>query len=130
RVVIGSAHGGMREMIEHGVSGFHVDGRSADDIERVIKDELGAALGRLPEIGRAAAQRMRSFSSQKTYADALVARAAELRRAAAARVVAEPRGRVSVVVPFYKDRDTIDEAVDSAIAQTWRDLEVLIVSDG
>ena len=41
-----------------------------------------------------------------------------------------PRGRVSVVVPFYKDRDTIDAAVDSALAQTWTDLEVLVVADG
>src|SRR5690606_18095273 len=41
-----------------------------------------------------------------------------------------PAGRVSIVVPFYKDRDTIDEAVDSAIAQTWDDLEIVIVDDG
>ena len=130
RVVIGSAHGGMREMIEHGVSGFHVDGRSADDIERVIRDELGAALDRLPEIGRAAARRMRGFSSQRTYAEALVARARELGQAAAARVPVPPTGQVSIIVPFYRDRDTIDEAIDSALAQTWQDLEVLIVADG
>ena len=43
RVVIGSKHGGMGEMIEDGVSGFHVDGRSSADIVRVFNDR-GACL--------------------------------------------------------------------------------------
>jgi len=40
RVVLGSRHGGMAEMIEHGVSGFLVDGCSSDDIVRVVREDL------------------------------------------------------------------------------------------
>jgi glycosyltransferase involved in cell wall biosynthesis len=131
RVVIGSKWGGMSEMIEHGVSGFLVDGRSAQDIARVIKEDLARNLDRLPAIGRAAAVRMRQLSDQQTYCDALVRRIEDFRRARKVQPAREPaRHKVSVIVPFYKDRDTIDEAVDSAIAQTHKNLEILIVNDG
>lgn len=38
--------------------------------------------------------------------------------------------RVSVVIPCYNAGATLDEAVQSALAQTWDDLEVVIVDDG
>lgn len=131
RVVIGSKHGGMGEMIEHGVSGFHVDGRSSADIVRVFREDLTAALGRLDAIGRAAASRIRAFSDQKTYCDALLARITQGRAACRANPVADHESRkVSVVVPFYKDADTIDATIDAICCQTHRNLEILIVDDG
>ncbi|MCC7066590.1 MAG: glycosyltransferase [Planctomycetes bacterium] len=131
RVVIGSKHGGMGEMIEDGVSGFLVDGRSSADIVRVFRQDLAGSLGRLDKIGEAAAKRIRVFSEQRRYCDALQARVKQF--AATMRplpVVDHERHRVSVVMPFYRDRDTIDEAVDSALAQTHANLELLIVNDG
>jgi len=38
--------------------------------------------------------------------------------------------RVSVVIPCYNAGATLDEAVQSALAQTWDDLEVVVVDDG
>ncbi|MDQ2701768.1 MAG: glycosyltransferase family 2 protein [Pseudomonadota bacterium] len=38
--------------------------------------------------------------------------------------------RVSVVIPCYDSGATLDEAVQSALAQTWDDLEVVVVDDG
>lgn len=38
--------------------------------------------------------------------------------------------RVSVVIPCYQAGQYLDEAVKSALAQTWQDLEVVIVDDG
>lgn len=38
--------------------------------------------------------------------------------------------RVSVVVPCYNQGRWLDEAVDSALAQTFTDIEVLVVDDG
>jgi len=38
--------------------------------------------------------------------------------------------RVSAIIPVYNGAATIAEAVDSALAQSWRDLEVIVVDDG
>jgi glycosyltransferase involved in cell wall biosynthesis len=40
------------------------------------------------------------------------------------------RARVSVVIPCYNAGDYLEEAVQSALAQTYRDLEVIVVDDG
>ena len=37
---------------------------------------------------------------------------------------------VSVIIPTYRERDLLREAVDSALAQTMRDIEVIVVEDG
>jgi glycosyltransferase involved in cell wall biosynthesis len=37
---------------------------------------------------------------------------------------------VSVVIPAYNAAATIGQAVDSALAQSWKDLEVIVVDDG
>lgn len=130
-VVIGSHHGGMSEMIEHGVSGFHVDGRSSADIVRVFREDLSSSLSRLDEIGAAAVARIRAFSEQRRYCAALQARVESF---AAAMLPLTPidheSHRVSVIVPFYKDRDTVDATVDSACEQTHRNLEIVLVNDG
>jgi glycosyltransferase involved in cell wall biosynthesis len=38
--------------------------------------------------------------------------------------------RVSIIIPCYNAGDLLTEAVESALAQTWEDLEVVIVDDG
>lgn len=40
------------------------------------------------------------------------------------------QARVSVVIPCYNAGDYLEEAVQSALAQTYRDVEVIIVDDG
>ncbi|MFZ0426412.1 MAG: glycosyltransferase [Xanthobacteraceae bacterium] len=39
-------------------------------------------------------------------------------------------GRVSVVIPCFNAEATVGEAVDSALGQTWRDTEVIVIDDG
>jgi glycosyltransferase involved in cell wall biosynthesis len=39
-------------------------------------------------------------------------------------------GRVSVVIPCFNAEATIGEAVDSALGQTWRDIEIIVIDDG
>src|SRR5437870_3978845 len=38
--------------------------------------------------------------------------------------------RVSVVIPLYNSVDYIGEAIESAVAQTFRDFELIVVDDG
>jgi glycosyltransferase involved in cell wall biosynthesis len=131
RVVIGSRHGGMAEMIKHGESGFLVDGRSAADIVRVIREDLGSALSRLDRIGASASNRMRAFSEQETYARAIERHVTEFQAGYKPLPALQREARkVSIVIPFYNDRDTIDEAVLSACAQYHRNTEIVIVNDG
>lgn len=42
----------------------------------------------------------------------------------------EPNPRVSIVIPVYNGSNFLREAIDSALAQTYRNLEVLVVDDG
>jgi glycosyltransferase involved in cell wall biosynthesis len=129
RVVLGSAHGGMAEMIEDGVSGLLVDGRSADAIADGVR-RLATMLAQLPGIGAAAAARASELASPDRYVARIEAVVAS--RRAAMRPLAEAKGpsTVSIVVPFHRDGDTIDEAVDSAIAQSHGHIEVVVVDDG
>ncbi|HET9644481.1 MAG TPA: glycosyltransferase family A protein [Burkholderiaceae bacterium] len=45
------------------------------------------------------------------------------------RQATSPPPRVSVVIPVYKVRATLREAVDSVLLQRWRDLEALVIDD-
>ena len=38
--------------------------------------------------------------------------------------------KVSVVIPVYNGNDYLAEAIDSALAQTYKNIEVLVVNDG
>ena len=40
------------------------------------------------------------------------------------------RPRVSIIMPAYNASDFIREAVDSILAQTFRDFELIILNDG
>jgi len=38
--------------------------------------------------------------------------------------------KVSIVIPVYNGADYLAQAIDSALAQTWKNLEVIVVNDG
>ena len=131
RVVVGGRNGGMGEMIEHGVSGFLVDGADPDDIVRVLRTDLQESLPRLDEIGRSAARRIRELSEPARYVQAIEDFVQRHHGAGRLSATAAERGKVSVVVPYYnEDLATVGEAVDSAIGQSHEDLEIIVVEDG
>ena len=131
RVVVGGDRSGMAEMIEHGQSGFLFRSGDAADLARVIRDELGSSLQRLPEIGAAAAARARELCDPDTYGEAIEGLVAAHR--GKGRWPARPTAsaKVSVLLPYYREeRPLIEAALRSATSQTHADLEVLLVNDG
>lgn len=131
RIVIGGDNSGMAEMIDHGNNGFLVKSADADDLERVIREDLHAALPRLADIGRAAAARSRELCNPAAYVRAIEHMVWQHRGHGRWPLRAKPGGRVSIIVPYYsEDRELLGAAVQSAIEQTHDDLEILIVNDG
>jgi len=39
-------------------------------------------------------------------------------------------GRVSIVIPCFNAEATVTETIESALAQTWQDIEIIVVDDG
>jgi len=39
-------------------------------------------------------------------------------------------GRVSIVIPCFNAERTVGDTIESALAQTWRDIEIIVVDDG
>ena len=37
---------------------------------------------------------------------------------------------MSIIIPCYNNEDFVGEAIESALVQTWRDVEVIVVDDG
>lgn len=126
RVVIGGRDGGMGEMIEHGRSGFLVDGDDPADIARVLRDELGGALDRLDQIGAAAAARIRELSAPSRYVASLE-RLVEASRGGPARAAGRAP-TVSAVVTGAVDRPELVAATVAALrAQTSPVVEILVI---
>ena len=38
--------------------------------------------------------------------------------------------KISVIIPVYNSEKTVAETLESVLAQTYRDLEVIVVDDG
>ncbi|MHC5063370.1 MAG: glycosyltransferase [Planctomycetota bacterium] len=132
RVVIGGRNGGMGEMIEHADSGFHVDGNDPDSIVAVIQADLRESLGKLDEIGKRAASRIRQLCDPQLYVRAIEERVESLRGKNPAKPSAQQASAlVSVITPYYReDAETLGAAVSSALTQTHRNLELIIFNDG
>jgi len=121
----------MAEMIVPGESGFLVDGSDPAGIVKTIRHDLAANLGRLDEIGRNAAARIREITAPATYAATMAEHITRARGERPPQVPGRPAERkVSVVIPFYKEKEFAGEAVASACAQTHPNLEILVVNDG
>lgn len=132
RVVVGGRNGGMGEMIEHGRNGFLCDGGDHRDLQRVLNTDLTEALPRLDAIGRAAASRARELASPSVYTASLERLVAEHRgRGRRPASVARRDPQVSIVVPYHREPiELVGEAIDSALGQSHRPLEILLVNDG
>jgi glycosyltransferase involved in cell wall biosynthesis len=129
--VLATPVGAQTEVIEHGVSGWLAEGVGAL--------ALRSALARLLA-GRGELERVRDsgevFAAFARFTDSapLLAAYEELGEAARASIAPAPvpakEPSVTAVVPYYRAHLYLEEAIASVLAQTHRNLDVVIVNDG
>ncbi|MBN9426963.1 MAG: glycosyltransferase [Burkholderiales bacterium] len=106
--------GGDAGAIAHPIAG---DALPIDQFCRALPDGLSAAIDVPPP--------------RQPLPDPAVALAgAELIDNAAWRDPVQSRQRISVVLPSYNHARYITEAIDSVLAQTWPDVELIVIDDG
>jgi glycosyltransferase involved in cell wall biosynthesis len=133
--VLATPVGGPAELVAPGITGWHSDDLGSRALGRAL---LGLLEDR-EEVERVRAsgaiyERFLEFSDPEPILDAYermfeAARPpASMRSGRRTAVTSEPL--VTGVVPYYRTPEYVRDAVDSLLAQTHRNLEVLIVNDG
>ena len=128
--VLASPVGGPAGYVEHGVSGWYIDGLGPVPIRRALshlqadRDELE----RVRVSGAVYEGFLRATDpelSLRGYEELLNAAVPPPRRP-----VRTDQPLVTGVIPYYRSSTYVEEAVDSLLGQSHRNLEVLIVNDG
>ena len=130
RPLVATPVGGLVELCRPGRSGWLARDTSAEALTEVIR-ELASDPEEVVELIRSGGPRARAH--EVNDADALVRGYEAV--LAAGREAPQPRRRpapplVSVVVPYFKLEETVEETVRSALAQTHAEIEVVVVNDG
>ncbi|HEX6781965.1 MAG TPA: glycosyltransferase [Solirubrobacterales bacterium] len=129
--VLATPVGDLVELVEDGVSGWHA--ASTGPVA------LGAALRRLEadrgELARVRdsggpAERARQLADPGRILDAYDELLASRAQPVPVKPVASGGPLVTGIVPYYRAHEYVREAVGSLLAQTYPDLEVLVVNDG
>jgi glycogen synthase len=129
--ILATPVGGFAEIVEPGVSGWHTDGVGAEPVRRALARLLvdREELERVRSSG-APYERFLDLCDPEAILDsydrllAIAPRPRETRR----RPPEEPTA--TAIVPYHGSSEYVEETVDSLLAQTHGDLDVLIVNDG
>lgn len=131
--VLATPVGGQTAFIEDGVSGWLADGIGPGPLGRVLRRLLAdrSELERVRGSGAVFESFLRFTDPEAvlTQYEELFA-AVEAERPAPVVVGGGEKPLVSAVVPYYRASAYVEEAVDSLLAQTHRNLEVMVVNDG
>ena len=130
RPVLATPVGGLTELVAPGRSGWLARDASPAGIQEAI-ERLAEDPEQIAELIRE--RRPRALVDELTDPEALRAGYAQL-AAAARRVPAPPRASrpplVSIVVPYFRLEELVEETLASALAQTYPEIEVILVNDG
>jgi glycogen synthase len=131
--VLATPVGGPAELVEDGVTGWQADGIGADALRRALR----RLLENREEIARVRAsgavfERFLRFSDPEEILADYERLFGSLRRPAAKRTKSGPAGEppVTGVIPYFRSSEYVEDAVGSLLAQTHRNLDVVIVNDG
>lgn len=116
--VLGYAHGGVLDLIEHGVSGYLADPNNEDD----LAEGLIYCLKHRKMLGDNAREMVKEWTWSKA-----VEKVAKAYRQALVTV----ESTVSIIIPCYNLSHKVDRAIESVINQTYEEIdEIVIVDDG
>lgn len=130
--VLASPVAGLTEIVEHGVTGWHTEGLDRFAIQAAL-ERLLADRDEVERV-RASGDVFRRFQ-RLTAPEPVLARYRELleehRSSPRPQRLPEPsEPLVTGIVPYYGEHEYVGEAVASLLAQTHRNLEVIVVNDG
>lgn len=130
--VLSTPVGGQTAIVQSGVNGWLSEGVGAEPLRRALQgllDDRGE-IERVRASGEVFESFLRFTDPEAVLADyeKLIEEAAGERPAAIAAGDEEPL--VSAVIPYYRAHAYVEEAVGSLLAQTHRNLEVVLVNDG
>jgi glycosyltransferase involved in cell wall biosynthesis len=126
-IVIGSKHGGMSEMITHGISGFLVDPYKPEEIAHTILDTYQNT-SCLQQISETARSSIKQWCNPELACQQIES-CYQIEVKPRQRIVnQEPK--VSVIIPLYNQGQYLQEAIDSVKASTYKNLEIVVVNDG
>ena len=128
-IVIGSQNGGMREMIQHGVSGFVVDPYQPEQISQTI-------LNHYKDIEFLASMSVQAQEGIKQWCDPELA--CQNIEQGYLKALQQPVRRwrndetplVSVIVPLYNQGQFLHEAINSVKESSYPNIEIVVVNDG
>jgi glycogen synthase len=126
RCLVGTDVGGINEVVVEGETGLLVDLAAIDEDPQRLTDALVRVLvepGLAERLGEAARHRV---SEGYTIERCAAAHAVVYRQMAAS----VPPPRVSVMIPVRNTAAYVEQAVRSALDQTFTDIEVIVVDDG
>lgn len=131
--VLATPVGGLSELVEPGVTGWHSRGVGPSSLTRALVEVLEEReeLERIRASG-AIFDRFRRLTDPEeilaSYDRLLAPAGARGRSFAAPRPDAD--AKATAIVPYHRGSAFVEEAVGSMLAQTHREVEVLIVNDG
>ena len=129
--ILATPVGGLAEIVEPGVTGWHTEGLGPEALCRALTDLLENR-EEIEEVRSSGAifERLRKLTDPSQILNAYESMLAPARVNVSrlAKPVEVPS--VTAIVPYYRSSAYVEEAVRSLLEQTHRDLDVVIVNDG
>ncbi|HET9198023.1 MAG TPA: glycosyltransferase [Solirubrobacterales bacterium] len=129
--VLATPVGDLVEAVEDGVSGWHAEGTGPVALGAALR-RLEADRGELERVRDSGgpAERARRLADPTAILDAYDELLGSGARPVPVRPVAAGGPLVTGIVPYYRAHDYVRDAVGSLLAQTYPEVEVLVVNDG
>jgi glycosyltransferase involved in cell wall biosynthesis len=129
--VLATPVGDLVEVVEDGVSGWHAEDTGPAALGRALR-RLEADRGELARVRDSGgpAARARELTDPAPILDAYDELLAGRSRRVSVKTPGAGGPLVTGVVPYYRAHEYVREAVASLLAQTYREVEVVVVNDG